>query len=214
MADYPPFMNAYGLLGKILTKIREAKTPDRFTQDFLATVLGFDSGSSKAFIPLAKRLGLINSDGTPTEIYKSFRNTSTSRAAMASAIKKGYAQLYEKNEYAHGLSKDKLEGLILEVTGLERGHQTARTILSTFESLKGFADFEAVERIGAEIANGHSQQKNAEGDIDREAADHGSDHLPVKLGLAYTINLVLPKTDDVAVFNAIFKALRDNLLRK
>jgi len=34
------------------------------------------------------------------------------------------------------------------------------------------------------------------------------------LGLSYTINLVLPKTDDVAVFNAIFKALRDNLLRK
>ena len=33
------------------------------------------------------------------------------------------------------------------------------------------------------------------------------------LNLAYTINLVLPKSDDVAVFNAIFRSLRENLLR-
>jgi len=36
----------------------------------------------------------------------------------------------------------------------------------------------------------------------------------LQLNLAYTINLVLPKSDDVAVFNAIFRSLRDNLLRK
>ena len=36
----------------------------------------------------------------------------------------------------------------------------------------------------------------------------------VKLNLAYTINLVLPKSDDIAVFNAIFKSLREHLLKK
>ena len=36
----------------------------------------------------------------------------------------------------------------------------------------------------------------------------------VKLNLSYTINLVLPKTDDIAVFNSIFKSLRENLLRR
>jgi hypothetical protein len=45
MADYPPFMNAYGLIPKILSKIKEAKTPGHFTQDFLANTLGFDGGS-------------------------------------------------------------------------------------------------------------------------------------------------------------------------
>ena len=34
------------------------------------------------------------------------------------------------------------------------------------------------------------------------------------LNLAYSINLVLPKTDDIGVFNAIFKSLRENLLKK
>ena len=34
MADFPPFMNAFGSIKKILTKITEAKTPPRFTLDF------------------------------------------------------------------------------------------------------------------------------------------------------------------------------------
>ena len=34
-----------------------------------------------------------------------------------------------------------------------------------------------------------------------------------KLGLSYTINLNLPATTEIEVFNAIFKSLRENLLR-
>jgi hypothetical protein len=33
------------------------------------------------------------------------------------------------------------------------------------------------------------------------------------LNLSYTINLNLPETSDVEVFNAIFRSLKDNLLR-
>jgi hypothetical protein len=39
---------------------------------------------------------------------------------------------------------------------------------------------------------------------------HGSQTLG--LNLAYTINLNLPATSDQAVFNAIFKSLKENLL--
>jgi hypothetical protein len=37
--------------------------------------------------------------------------------------------------------------------------------------------------------------------------------LPTGVGLSYTINLHLPATSEIAVFNAIFKSLRENLLR-
>jgi hypothetical protein len=66
MADYPPFMNAYGNVPEILDTIKEAKTPDRFITDFLGTNLGFTGGSARPFIPLAKRLGQLGGDGTPT----------------------------------------------------------------------------------------------------------------------------------------------------
>jgi Family of unknown function (DUF5343) len=55
-------MNATGLVTKIFDKIISASQTERFTQDFLKTKLGYDSGSSRPFIPLLKRLGLHSTD--------------------------------------------------------------------------------------------------------------------------------------------------------
>lgn len=212
-AEYPPFMNGYGTTTKILAKIKEAQTPDRFTQDFLSTKLGFPGGTARPFIPLAKRIGFLESDGKPTDLYKGFRNHAHSKAAMAAAIRKGYAQFYERNEYAHDLDKKKLEGLVVEITGLEAGHATTRAIVGTFEALKAFADFNAPQHHGADATEAKVVVDKPKSLSDSEPSNNG-DSGEVKLNLAYTINLVLPKTDDVAVFNAIFKSLRENLLNK
>ena len=122
MADYPPFLNAYGQVSKILGKIKEASTPDRFTVDFLSTRLGFKSVSIKPFLALAKRLGLLALDGSPTELYNSFRNPSQSGAALATAMKQGYREIFSRNVYANNLSRKELEGLIMQITGLKKGH--------------------------------------------------------------------------------------------
>jgi len=204
--NYPAFVNATAAVTKILEKIKIAATPDRFTQDYLATELGFPGGGARAFIPLAKKLGLLGSDGTPTDLYKQFRNTnsSTSKAAMAKAIKNAYSDIYARNEYAHSLSRADFEGLIVEMTGLEKGNPTVKAIAGTFDALKAFAEFKAIDTEEPLIS------------IDKKPADisHDDGFSDVRLGLSYTINLVLPKTDDVSVFNAIFRSLRENLLRK
>ena len=101
MAETLPYMQSTGLLTKILDKVKEARTPDRFSQDYLGTVLGFSGGSARPFISLAKRIGLINPDGTPSSLYHRFRGSEgESRAAMAEAIRKGYTPLFKRNEYA------------------------------------------------------------------------------------------------------------------
>ncbi|QSX28981.1 DUF5343 domain-containing protein [Shewanella cyperi] len=209
-AKNPPYITATGLVSKILDKIKVAATPDRFTQDYLATELGFGGGSAKAFIPLAKRIGLIASDGTPTEIYKQFRstNSSTSKAAIAKAIKIGYVDLYSRNEYAHSLSRAELEGLVIELTGLEKGHASIRAILGTFEALKAYADFSAKSKMPEE-----EKQVSFENNT-IPVVGNGAEENDMKFNLSYTINIVLPKTDDIAVFNAIFRSLKDNLLSK
>ena len=208
-AKNPPYITATGLLSKILDKIKVAATPDRFTQDYLATELGFGGGSARAFIPLAKRIGLIASDGTPTEIYKQFRstNSATSKAAIAKALKTGYADLYSRNEYAHSLSKADLEGLVIELTGLEKGHATIRAVVGTFEALKGYADFSAKPKGGEAEQTVVTENIVIPGGVSESEED-------IKFNLSYTINIVLPKTDDIAVFNAIFRSLKDNLLSK
>lgn len=202
-ADYPPYMNAYGNVTRILNKVKEAATPERFTVDFLETALGFTGGGARAFIPFAKRIGLLGSDGVPTELYKSFRNPQESGTAIASAMRNGYGELYKRNEYAHKLDHKGLEGLVMQATGLEKGNATLRGIVGTFEALKGLADFDSstpMEPVG-------------------EQRDEQVDQAPIggnapALNLSYTLYLNLPNTSDIAVFNAIFKSLRDNLLHQ
>lgn len=68
-----PYINAYGNITKALERIKNAATPDRFTQDFLGTKLGLAGGSARPVIPFLKRVGFLGSDGIPTELYRRFR---------------------------------------------------------------------------------------------------------------------------------------------
>jgi len=199
-----PYISYPACIPRILNKIKEAKTPDRFTYDFLETKLGFKGGNYKQFIPLSKKIGLINTDGSPTDLYKKLRNSKTSKHSMAKAIKIGYGELFERNEYANNLSAEELKGLIVEITGLEQKNQVVKLTCLTFETLKKEADFEAKPSV--EPSEPEEKPDEAEGGKD--------DYSDLGLNLSYIINLVLPKTDDPAVFNAIFRSLRENLLRK
>jgi hypothetical protein len=202
MASKLPYVNVPGTMVKILNKIKEAQTPDRFTRDFLDTKLGFKGGTPRQFIPLSKKLGFLKSDGTPTDLYKKFRNDTTSGAAMAEALKLGYREVFERNEYANTLKKEDFKGLVVEITGLNSENKVVQLICQTFETLKKLANFE----IKLHEITKREEEKGGTGGLG-ETKEFG-------LNLSYTINLVLPKTDDPAVFNAIFRSLRDNLLRK
>jgi len=126
----PPFMNAYGLVPKILDKIIEARQPERFTQDFLSTKLGFSGGSARAFIPLLKRIGFLSTDGVPTPLYAKFRNADSRGAAMAQALRTGYKELFERNEYAQDMTKEKLKNLIVEMTGAKPTDTSVASIVA------------------------------------------------------------------------------------
>ena len=39
-------------------------------------------------------------------------------------VRRGYRELYKRNEYVHALNEGKLAGLVVEVTGLEEGSTT------------------------------------------------------------------------------------------
>ena len=105
--ELPPYVSLTGLLQELLKKIQEAPPPSRFSQDYLFSNLKFKkSGSTIPFIPFLKRLGFISSDGTPTEIYKKFRNPDkkVSGQAMAQAFKIAYSEFYSRNEYWYKLN--------------------------------------------------------------------------------------------------------------
>ncbi|MBD3339339.1 MAG: hypothetical protein GF353_09530 [Candidatus Lokiarchaeota archaeon] len=209
MTNKLPYLAQPGVVNKILDKIKEARTPDRFTYDFLGNTLGCKGGNYNQFVGFAKKIGFLKTDGTPTDLYKQFRNNPTSKAAMAEAIKKGYVEIFNRNVNADKLSRDDLKGLVIEITGLEKDSQVVQKICKTFENLKGYADFKKSMTTVKEDTSDTSGSKS-----EPLTPVEESQMNDLGVNLSYTINLVLPKTDDPAVFNAIFKSLRENLLRK
>src|SRR5229473_1196023 len=61
-----------------------------------------------------------------TDLYKRFRNPSESGRAVAEAIRKGYQAMFALNEKAHMLQREALDGLIAQITGLEKDSTTLR----------------------------------------------------------------------------------------
>jgi hypothetical protein len=201
VATSVPYLQAYGNIAKALERIRAAPAPPRFTQDFLDTKLAMKGGSAKPVIPFLKRTGFLGPDGTPTDLYTRFRNESQGGAAAAEALRTGYAPLYEVNEYVHDLNDKDLKGIVVQVTGAEPTSSTVGAILGSFKALRQFADFEAPPA---------PKQPEETLIVDRPSRDAMGELAGIKLG--YTINLNLPATSDIAVFNAIFKSLREHLL--
>jgi len=203
-----PYIVQPSLIPKILTKIREASTPDVFTDDYLKTKLNFKGGNPRQFIPLAKKLGLLDVKSVPSDLYKQFRNDATSGPAIAQALKNGYHAVFERNEYANHLKESEFRGLLVEITGLDSRDRKITLMWQTFDQLKKHADFEK------KISEKEKEKKGKKDEKLKESESAKFETKDFDLNLSYTINLVLPKTDDPAVFNAIFHSLRDNLLRK
>lgn len=203
-----PYVTAPGNVTKALNGIVSASTPERVTQDFVKTILGIPGGSGDQMTSYLKKIGFAGADGAPTTLYKQFRNEATRGAAAAAALRQGYGALYRRNEYVHELPDAKLKGLIIEETGASKDSYVVSNIVSCFKHIKAYADFTAGEPVQ------EPTQPVPPVPVDLRAATpplHISNG--VGLNLSYTINLNLPATSDVAVFNAIFQSLRENLLR-
>lgn len=205
-----PYFSVPGTLTKILEKIKAAGTPDNFNGDFLENTLGFKGGNYKTFIPWAKKLGLINSDGTPSALYKKFRNPTTSKSSLGEALRQGYAEIFARDENAHKLDKPKFKGLVMEATGEPHDSKMLELMVNSFWNAKSLAEFSSTS-----TSTDNNDDEAGNGTPDKLADPKPDDTNPrrVHLGLNYTINLVLPKTDDPAIYNAIFKSLRENLLK-
>ena len=117
------------------------------------------------------------------------------------------------NEYFYDLGDRELLALINQVTGAAEGDKVAKLTLSTLKILKTYADFDAQQ---GEVQSGTASQTTTTASEDKKETTTKttlSDSNALGLNLSYTINLNLPATADQAVFNAIFRSLRENLLK-
>jgi uncharacterized protein YqiB (DUF1249 family) len=200
MVNYPPYVDAYGKIEEVFRKIKEAAVPPKVTNDFLYTKLGLKSTSYRAMIPLLKKIGFIDEANVPTVAYRVYRDEKKSKIIMAQQVRSAYKDLFAANEYAYKLKKEDIISKLNTVLGTPADDKTTPKVAATFLALCNLADFESKETIEMEEP------------LAKEEKETLGQFLP-KLGISYTINLNLPATTDIEVFNAIFKALKENLLK-
>ena len=204
-----PYAQATGTLETMLEKMKTASVPEKFSHDFVATKLGMKGGTPRSIIPFIKKMGFVSADVTPTDRYKEFRNPSLSGKAIADAMKEVYSSLFSANEYANNADTTELKGLVIQVSGLDKNSTPFKKIISTFTALNKLADFES-ESLDAEVPQ--IELDTIEKSIPIKS-QKSSPEVNESINLSYTINLNLPASSDIEVFNAIFKSLKENLLQ-
>lgn len=205
-----PYVTSPGNINKALKAILAAAVPTKVSQDFVKTILKIPGGSGDQMTTYLKKIGFATADGSPSEIYRKFRNPSSSGQAISTAIRRAYAPLYIRNEFMHELNSTELVGLIVEETGLPHDSNPVKLATSCIEHLKEFATFNDSDSIVGHVASPNESLSSMPTSPSRSESLSGN----VALNLGYTINLNLPATSDPAVFDAIFKSLKENLLRE
>lgn len=190
---------------KIFEAIQKAGVPQSFTYEFLKQ-LGFASSGDRPIIPVMKAIGFLDEGGHPTGDYRRYKDPSLSRSVLAAALRRGYSDLYAVDTEAHTKSSQQLAGMFGRLS--DKGEAVTQKMASTFKALAGLADFEA-----------QADHKDPEdsGTLDEPQRDAPS-MSPARQNsegvftLRHDIHVHLPLSTDVAVYDAIFKSLKDTLL--
>lgn len=203
------YLTSFKNTASILQAIQAAQAPPRFTQRFLEG-LGFANSNDRAVINVLKALGFLDDSGVPTSRYHRYLDQTQSATVLAEGIREAYEDLFRINRNAHEMSQADVKN---KMKTLSEGAYTERVLTQmagTFTTLVKSADFSTAPAKGVSSAE---RAVSAAVPEDRAAVPDSKAPLPTPSfgSLAYNINIQLPESRDPAVYNAIFKALREHL---
>lgn len=189
-------------------KIRDAQAPAKYTNSLLED-WGYKSKNHRAFIPLLKALGFLTADGIPTQRYHDYRNHSMSKKIMGEAIKETYSDIFLIKERPSSSDKPLVEGKFKSYHNAS--DVVAGLMCKTFYALLDLADLDSDGKAKKEPAKSTTSDVNKE-KVAEEVSQPSQMEQKKNFGLYYNIQIHLPATKDVEVYNAIFKSLKDHLL--
>jgi len=158
---------------------------------YLPTI-GFKSSNDRYLIKITKSLGFADTAGKPTVRWNDFKDDAKAPKVMADAIKTTYADLYSTYLDAEKRDDETLQNYFASTSGVAKS--VAKLMVETFKNLCGFADFEAVAVTEPTI---------------KEVAKITTGARPITVNI--NIQLQLPATEDAAIYDSLFSALKKHL---
>ncbi len=198
------YVQAISRIPALLQRIRDGQAPDQFTHQLLKD-FGFTSSSDRAFIPLLKAIDFLTPDGKPTARYHDFRDHSRSRRVLGDALLETYKDIFLIKRHPTEADFDAVQGKFKSYHNCSAN--VAKLMASTFFALLKEADISDAPLVKS---NGNSTASAVVPEAPETPRAPTSESRPASLH--YNIQIHLPPTKDIEVYNAIFKSLREHLL--
>jgi hypothetical protein len=201
-------------LKAILEALKGAQAPPKFTNSFLES-LDFKSSSDRLVIGVLKALGFLDANGVPTPRYFQFLDDSQSKRVLAEGMKQAYQDLFQINTKAYELSGTQVKNKFKTLTQGKLSDGVLDKMAMTFKALVQLSDFSA-EPTAADVEIPPAEQPQVE--ANQASGDASSKPKPTSQpavalgGLVYNIQLLLPESRDPAVYEALFRSLKEHLL--
>jgi hypothetical protein len=196
-------------LAAIMGKIVDGTAPSKFTQAHLKSI-GFKSSNDFGVVGLLKDLKFLSEDGSPTQRYQEYRDKSRSKSVMAAALRDAYDEIFHINEKPTKSDRQAIQGKFKSTHNVS--DKVAELQAATFFTLLDLAD---VNSSAAKTESKADQPPPAPPNGGTSKDIGGPSGAGVLAGgLRYNIEIHLPATKDVEVFNAILKSLKEHLLER
>ena len=199
-------------LDDFLNSIVTAQAPEKFSQSFLEK-LGLTSSNDRLFVGVLKGLGFLDDTGAPTQRYFNYLDQTQSGTVLAEALREAYGALFAINNNAQNLEIDEVKNKLRTLTSGQKSEKVLLAMANTFKALADKADWTKGTSV-TEIHDRSPQTLQNPKAVETEADKVKTNDLPkapANLGLHYNIQIHLPESRDPAVFDAIFRALKEHL---
>ena len=197
---------AVGRIPELFNKVRDGQAPEQLTTQLLKD-WGFTSSNDRAFLPLLKALGFLSPDGKPTTLYHEYRDHSRSKVVMAQALRNAYEDIFLIKEHPTDSDRSSIQGKFKSYHNVS--DHVSGLMTRTFYELLKLSDLSATAS---------KKKKEKEKEVEKAADSENSDprREPDRpaihpSGLHYNIQIHLPATKDIEVYNAIFKSVKEHL---
>jgi hypothetical protein len=199
--------------------IKSAKAPERFTTRFLAD-LGFKNTNDRLLISVMKGLGFLDENGVPTQRYFAYLDDSQSATVLAEGIEEAYEDLFRLNTRAYQMGKPELIGKLKSLTEGKKSERVIDAMAVTFQSLSKLAKFSEPRinvKADKKVENLPEKKQvenlpKKEDKVEKSHEDKIFKQSSFIDAVTYRIEINLPPSRDKAVYDAIFRSLKEHLL--
>lgn len=197
-------------LESIFNSIINARAPERFTNKFLED-LGFKSSTDRLMVGMLKALGLLDENGQPTQRYFEFLDQSQSKKIIAKGIQEAYEDLFDLRKDAQNMSNEDVKNKLKTLTQGQKGDRVIDQMSLTFRALCNYADWsdegiDSKDVASTEENEQQTQEQTASKTLEQPRTSASN------MNLHYNIQIHLPETTNMAVYDAIFQSLKKHLM--